>query len=996
MPKILNTGSGISFSTIQSYLGISSNISSARTVVTSLAGTTGTLSFSAFSNLTAPAAPQAWYDAMADFSVTTAGNNKIQQWRDKTTNKYHVSQNISAQQPTYSNTGFDGTRPAVLLTQGTALMAAVSNMGTLATPAPFTVYCVAEHNSAITFGNTVGAQSMSNGDLAPVTDRKFQLSLNNSNVTSNTAQLFGDKTIVGQRTYSGKCIQGLCHGGVNCNTYLLLNNTIPVSASNYNDIPSLTASGVQFMVGNNSNIAQNRNAPKSAEIMMYDRNLPLYERYSTERYLTEKWGMFPVNMAGFASSATGVYSPKRLVNEYKGPTIRLRRAVDNAELDFYSDCFGTLGTVFNGEGTSLLTWGSNMRLFVRTVYDQSGKGNHATQTTTAAQPFFDAANYAIDFGTTSTQFLTLTGTPLTSSSYAVIFRHGQLNNTTNGPFISAGSGSLTSLTIRTNATTSYAVDWGNGSPYVFGAVSSNLPNTVVVLNSAANATSGHVNGTSTADATAPSVSLSADPQYLGRDAAGNYLNGEVFCIIVANIASMPAESRICIENNLSLPSYPEKILNSFPTFVRYDATTIPASSTSVSSWASSHNDGASGRTAAGAGTTFPTYGVSNGYPEVQFNPASNHHFSINSLAYDWFNNNGGMTIAVCAKYNVLTSNMALFESTNSSSTNATNTIILRSASNTNNTVGTHDMVAQIYGGLTGSSALQINNNVMTGGLTNTDFHTYVATFSTSSTGSIVNMFIDGGIKDTDIDSANTYRNRTNAFNYIGRGVMFPRYFDGAVRELIIYKTALTDTEALTVAHALNAKWGLPRKYPPATIQATGSGTTVSTSLNDLPYGNGTYIVSASSRFNLQSGSSPWNAFDGSFANRWSSSNSLYLTGTGAYLGTQSTLVSGVAQPGEWLQIQLPESIVPSYFTLVEQNNINASSVVIAGSNDGVTWTTLYDAANRPNILANIKLTLEKSIPTSNSFSYFRYICRVRNGVSTLTYTTLYEFSIHGY
>jgi hypothetical protein len=75
--------------------------------------------------------------------------------------------------------------------------------------------------------------------------------------------------------------------------------------------------------------------------------------------------------------AAAAYSFRALSLSYNGPVIRIRRSSDNAESDFTATQVtnGTLAT-FCGAGNG----------FVRTWYDQSGSGRHATQTTTANQP----------------------------------------------------------------------------------------------------------------------------------------------------------------------------------------------------------------------------------------------------------------------------------------------------------------------------------------------------------------------------------------------------------------------------------------------------------------------------------------------------------------------------------------------------------------------------------------------------------------------------------
>jgi len=75
--------------------------------------------------------------------------------------------------------------------------------------------------------------------------------------------------------------------------------------------------------------------------------------------------------------ADAAYSLRRLTANYTGPVVRVRRSSDSTEQDFTATQVtdGTL-TTFCGAGNG----------FVRTWYDQSGNGNHTSQTTTTKQP----------------------------------------------------------------------------------------------------------------------------------------------------------------------------------------------------------------------------------------------------------------------------------------------------------------------------------------------------------------------------------------------------------------------------------------------------------------------------------------------------------------------------------------------------------------------------------------------------------------------------------
>lgn len=91
-------------------------------------------------------------------------------------------------------------------------------------------------------------------------------------------------------------------------------------------------------------------------------------------------------------------------------------------------------------------------------------------------------------------------------------------------------------------------------------------------------------------------------------------------------------------------------------------------------------------------------------------------------------------------------------------------------------------------------------------------------------------------------------------------------------------------------------------YPPAPL--TGATTT----LTGCAYGNGTYVVTASSSNGTDF---PWRAFDKSDETKWTSVGS-----------SATTTVQGVNVPGAWLQLELPS---PIYVTSYSYRNVDVLS-----------------------------------------------------------------------
>ena len=173
-----------------------------------------------------------------------------------------------------------------------------------------------------------------------------------------------------------------------------------------------------------------------------------------------------------------------------------------------------------------------------------------------------------------------------------------------------------------------------------------------------------------------------------------------------------------------------------------------------------------------------------------------------------------------------------------------------------------------------------------------------------------------------------------------------------------------------------------REYPPNTL--TGS----STLLTGQAYGNGTYIVTSSP---ITSGYDGWHMFDnGNTTNTDWAQSSVYYTTT-SYSGPATTTVSGSATPGDWVQIQLPLPIIlTSYKVVTTHATWSATQWVLAGSNDGTTWTRLDSQTGQP---IGVK-TITYSVP--NTAAYNRYIIIVQRnsnvGTDFCTISDLYLYS----
>jgi len=259
------------------------------------------------------------------------------------------------------------------------------------------------------------------------------------------------------------------------------------------------------------------------------------------------------------SSCNGCYSLKMLNIYYTGAIIKVRRANDNTTMSFYSNTSVNLTSGTNGSGTTIATFLSGTTGYIDTLYDQSGKGNHATQTATGSQPIIDITNNCIDFGysTNANLYLTIpSGTVPVGSldlSYSFVVKHGSSLNTTNGGFIGAGTftSNKSNSMLLNNGINNYSQYW-----YDNDIVWSNTVTTVPLF------TVSTYNGTTktrkvyapdTLKLTSPSKTGSnttAGTQYLGIStfSLNNYLKGQVYSIIIFS-AELP-QSDITILNSL--------------------------------------------------------------------------------------------------------------------------------------------------------------------------------------------------------------------------------------------------------------------------------------------------------------------------------------------------------------------------------------------------------------------------------------------------------------
>ncbi len=163
----------------------------------------------------------------------------------------------------------------------------------------------------------------------------------------------------------------------------------------------------------------------------------------------------------------------------------------------------------------------------------------------------------------------------------------------------------------------------------------------------------------------------------------------------------------------------------------------------------------------------------------------------------------------------------------------------------------------------------------------------------------------------------------------------------------------------------------PRAYPPSALASTDSNDNTTTAvLSGLSYGNGTYYISWSSDYGNWR---PSHFFDGVNAQ---SGGGHSMDGTyNATLGTYNTSVDNkivLGYVGEWVKLQLPNTIYLSYIKIYQRSGVVSRSpkdYKVYGSTDGTNWTELLSETNT-SYVSGIHTSQTTNIQTISSYNYY--------------------------
>jgi hypothetical protein len=185
------------------------------------------------------------------------------------------------------------------------------------------------------------------------------------------------------------------------------------------------------------------------------------------------------------------------------------------------------------------------------------------------------------------------------------------------------------------------------------------------------------------------------------------------------------------------------------------------------------------------------------------------------------------------------------------------------------------------------------------------------------------------------------------------------------------------------------------RYPPSDLISN------SYSVLNLTYGNGLYIVTNSAFYQNNDIYNGYNAFQTASTTGWYGQSNIYNTTTGNYQGTAMTMVGTTVYFGDWLQLEMPDSYLTSYYTILPRTDYLTSSPVswyFLASINGIDWNILdtqtnYSFTSQTEITFNItgntigykyyRISIIKSKSSGGSVGFLRFSLYAK-GRNTIT------------
>lgn len=238
-------------------------------------------------------------------------------------------------------------------------------------------------------------------------------------------------------------------------------------------------------------------------------------------------------------NCSGAYGLTLLNSSYTGPTIRIRMSSNNSSNNTLSDFTANIhGVLTNTSGTLYSSWIGASSGYIDTWYDQSGSGNHATQSNSSYQPTISIGpngQYRINFANSNTQFFNIPNDTIpvdvTNAPYTIYAKHGDSENN-GGGICGAGTTSNTQANVlRFNVNGYHNYWWANDMS--FGTDLNYQSKNDVCVTYNGNTRYGFVNNVlfNTAVSTGNTMTAGGQ-QYIGKSIVGEYLDGDLYQLYI--------------------------------------------------------------------------------------------------------------------------------------------------------------------------------------------------------------------------------------------------------------------------------------------------------------------------------------------------------------------------------------------------------------------------------------------------------------------------------
>ena len=228
----------------------------------------------------------------------------------------------------------------------------------------------------------------------------------------------------------------------------------------------------------------------------------------------------------------------------------------------------------------------------------------------------------------------------------------------------------------------------------------------------------------------------------------------------------------------------------------------------------------------------------------------------------------------------------------------------------------------------------------------------------------------GGVKDTNQDTYITPELVTGSNDDI------LRFYNSNVETMRLRLSNLEVNVPVTFSKTtalLPVKSTAVSTYVPPSYNITSSNF----SIYGQPYGNGVYSIRGSTTYNVFTTYEA--AFDQNVSSRWMSAQTFRGVG-GTYNSNEVTpAANGSNYTGEWLQVTIPDTIVPTRLRMITGIN-NATYAVdtftlLGSSNSGISWKPFLTSSGNTNwpTVANSNLAFAYNITETDTFNTYRVV-----------------------